>query len=171
MDRIREEQGYAYSVGSYFSARKHPGPFTVALQTKNESARQAIAETLAVIRRFRQEGATEEEVEAAKAYLVNSFPLRLISNADVAGMLPALEFYGLGLDYPDRYPDIIGSVTLAQVRAAAKQHLHPDQFLQVVVADLEKAGLEQTRTNAEASGGGEEQAATEEPNPAATMTE
>ena len=171
MDRIREEQGYAYSVGSYFSARKHPGPFTVALQTKNESARQAIAETLDVIRRFRQEGATEEEVEAAKAYLVNSFPLRLISNADVAGMLPALEFYGLGLDYPDRYPDIIGSVTLAQVRAAAKQHLHPDQFLQVVVADLEKAGLERTKTSVDASGGNTEPAATEEPNPATTMVE
>ena len=171
MDRIREEQGYAYSVGSYFSARKHPGPFTVALQTKNESARQAIAETLAVIRHFRQEGAAEEEVEAAKAYLTNSFPLRLISNSDVAGMLPVLEFYGLGLDYPDRYPDIIGSVTLEQVRAAAKQHLHPDQFLQVVVADLEKAGLEQAKTNANASGGNPEPATTEEPNPAATTAE
>ena len=171
MDRIREEQGYAYSVGSYFSARKHPGPFTVALQTKNESARQAIAETLAVIRHFRQEGATEEEVEAAKAYLTNSFPLRLISNSDVAGMLPVLEFYGLGLDYPDRYPDIIGSVTLEQVRAAAKQHLHPDQFLQVVVADLEKAGLEQTKTNANTSAGDTEHTATEEPNPAASVVE
>ncbi len=171
MDRIREEQGYAYSVGSYFSARKHPGPFTVALQTKNESAQQAIAETLAVIRHFRQEGATEEEVAAAKAYLTNSFPLRLISNSDVARMLPVLEFYGLGLDYPDRYPDIIGSVTLEQVRAAAKQHLYPDQFLQVVVADLEKAGLEQAKTNADASGGDTEQAATKEPNPAATTAE
>ena len=171
MDRIREEQGYAYSVGSYFSARKHPGPFTVALQTKNESAQQAIAETLAVIRHFRQEGATEEEVEAAKAYLTNSFPLRLISNTDVAGMLPVLEFYGLGLDYPDRYPDIISSVTLEQVRAAAKQHLHPDQFLQVVVADLEKAGLEQAKTNAAVSVGDTEQVATEEPDPAATVAE
>ena len=171
MDRIREEQGYAYSVGSYFSARKHPGPFTVALQTKNESAQQAIAETLAVIRHFRQEGATEEEVEAAKAYLTNSFPLRLISNSDVAGMLPVLEFYGLGLDYPDRYPDIIGSVTLEQVKAAAKQHLHPDQFLQVVVADLEKAGLGRAETNADAPVGDTEQAATEEPNPAAPMAE
>ncbi len=171
MDRIREEQGYAYSVGSYFSARKHPGPFTVALQTKNESARQAIAETLDVIRHFREEGAAEEEVEAAKAYLTNSFPLRLISNSDVAGMLPVLEFYGLGLDYPDRYPDIIGSVTLEQVRAAAKQHLHPGQFLQVVVADLEKAGLERAETNANASGGDTEQVVTEEPNPAATVAE
>ena len=86
-------------------------------------------------------------------------------------MLPVLEFYGLGLDYPDRYPDIIGSVTLEQVRAAAKQHLHPDQFLQVVVADLEKAGLEQTQTGVDASGGNTEPAVTEEPNPAATMTE
>ncbi len=171
MDRIREEQGYAYSVGSYFSARKHPGPFTVALQTRNESAQPAIAETLAVIRHFRQEGTTAEEVAAAKAYLVNSFPLRLISNSDVAGMLPVLEFYGLGLDYPDRYPDIIGSVTLEQVGAAAEQHLHPDQFLQVVVADLGKAGLEQTETNAGASAGGTEPAATEEPNPAATVAE
>ena len=171
MDRIREEQGYAYSVGSYFSARKHPGPFTVALQTKNESAQQAIDETLAVIRHFREEGATEEEVEAAKAYLINSFPLRLISNTDVAGMLPVLEFYELGLDYPDRYPDLIGSVTLEQVRAAAKHHLHPDQFLQVVVADLEKAGLEQARTSADTSFGDTEQAAREEPNPAATMAE
>lgn len=171
MDRIREEQGYAYSVGSYFSARKHPGPFTVALQTKNESARQAIAETLDVIRHFREEGAAEEEVEAAKAYLTNSFPLRLISNSDVAGMLPVLEFYGLGLDYPDRYPDIIGSVTLEQVRAAAKQHLHPGQFLQVVVADLEKAGLERAETNTNASGGDTEQEVTEEPNPAATVAE
>lgn len=171
MDRIREEQGYAYSVGSYFSARKHPGPFTVALQTKNESAQQAIAETLAVIRHFREEGATEEEVAAAKAYLTNSFPLRLISNSDVARMLPVLEFYGLGLDYPDRYPDIIGSVTLEQIRAAAKQHLYPDQFLQVVVADLEKAGLEQAKTNADASGGDTEQAATKEPNPDATAVE
>ncbi len=171
MDRIREEQGYAYSIGSYFSARKHPGPFTVALQTKNESAQQAIDETLAVIRHFREEGATEEELEAAKAYLINSFPLRLISNADVAGMLPVLEFYELGLDYPDRYPGIIGSVTLEQVRAAAKNHLHPDQFVQVVVADLEKAGLERAETSADVSGGNTEHTATEEPNPAATMAE
>ncbi len=171
MDRIREEQGYAYSVGSYFSARKHPGPFTVVLQTKNESAQQAIDETLAVIRHFREEGATAEEVEAAKAYLINSFPLRLISNTDVAGMLPVLEFYELGLDYPDRYPDIIGSVTLERVREAAKQHLHPDQFLQVVVTDLEKAGLEQAKTSADTSFGDTEQAATEEPNPAVTIAE
>ena len=141
MDRIREEKGYVYSIRSHFSARKHPGPFIVSLQTKNESALQAIDETFAVIRQFIEEGATEAELKAAKAYFINSFPLRLVSNRDVAGMLPVLEFYELGLDYPDRYAGIIRAVTLEQVKAATKNHLKPDQFFQVVVADLEKAGL------------------------------
>ena len=65
----------------------------------------------------------------------------LVSNRDVAALLPVMEFYELGLDYPDRYPDLIGQVTLEQVHNAAKTYLHPDQLLQVVVADLAEAGL------------------------------
>jgi zinc protease len=141
MDKIREELGLVYHVGSSFSARKHAGPFTVSLQTKNESATQALDETMQVIRRFTEAGPTDKELEAAKSYLINSFPLRLVSNRDVASLLPVLEFYELGLDYPDRYPTIIGSITREQVHAAAKSYLHPDRMLQVVVADLAQAGL------------------------------
>jgi zinc protease len=141
MDKIREELGLVYHVGSSFSARKHAGPFTVSLQTKNASAVQALDETMQVIRRFTEEGPTDKEVEAAKSYLINSFPLRLVSNRDVASLLPVLEFYELGLDYPDRYPTIIGNITREQVHAAAKSYLHPDRMLQVVVADLTQAGL------------------------------
>ena len=141
MDKIREEMGLVYHIGSSFSARKHAGPFTVSLQTKNASATQAVDETMQVIRRFIEEGPNDKEVTAAKAYLVNSFPLRLVSNRDVASLLPVLEFYDLGLDYPDRYPSLIGDITREQVQAVAKAHLHPDHILQVIVADLAQAGL------------------------------
>ena len=141
MDKIREELALVYSVSSGFTARKHPGPFMVGLQTKNASAAQAVEESVQVIRRFIEQGASKEELAAAKAYLINSFPLRLVSNRDVAALLPVMEFYELGLDYPDRYPDLIGQVTLEQVHNAAKTYLHPDQLLQVVVADLAEAGL------------------------------
>lgn len=141
MDKIREELGLVYHVGSSFSARKHAGPFTVSLQTKNESATQALDETMQVIRRFTEEGPTDKELEAAKSYLINSFPLRLVSNRDVSSLLPVIEFHELGLDYPDRYPTIIGGITREQVHTAAKSYLHPDQMLQVVVADLAQAGL------------------------------
>jgi len=141
MDKIREELALVYSIGSSFSARKHAGPFTVVLQTKNASASQAVEESLKVINHFVEEGPTEKELTEAKAYLVNSFPLRLVSNRDVAALLPVLEFYNLGLDYPDRYPTLIGQVTREQVHAAAKTYLHTDHLLRVVVADLAQAGL------------------------------
>ena len=141
MDKIREELALVYHVGSSFSARKHPGPFTVGLQTKNATATQALDESLQVIRRFIEQGPTDTELAAAKAYFINSFPLRLVSNRDVAALLPLLEFHELGLDYPDRYVDLINQVTLEQVHNAAKTYLHPDQLLQVVVADLAQAGL------------------------------
>lgn len=141
MDKIREELALVYSVGSSFSARKHAGPFTVVLQTKNTSTTQAVDESLKVITRFREEGPSEKELTEAKAYLVNSFPLRLVSNRDVAGLLPVLEFHNLGLDYPDRYPTLINQITREQVHTAAKTYLLPENLLQVIVADLSQAGL------------------------------
>jgi zinc protease len=142
MKRIREELGLVYHIGSNFSVRKHSGPFTISLQTKNASATQAIEETLQVLRQFIEQGMTQEELDAAKAYFINSLPLRLASNRDVANLLPVLEFYNLGLDYPDRYADLIGQVTLDKIKSVARTYLHPDQCLQVVVADLAAAGLE-----------------------------
>ncbi len=145
MDKIREELALVYHVSSGFTVRKHAGPFTVGLQTKNATATQALDESLQVIRRFIEQGPTEAELAAAKAYFINSFPLRLVSNRDVAALLPVLEFYELGLDYPDRYADLIGRVTLEQVHNAAKTYLHPDELLQVVVADLKQAGLDHSQ--------------------------
>lgn len=145
MKRIREELGLVYHIGSNFSPRKHVGPFYIALQTKNESALQAIEESLQVLRQLIDQGLTQEELDAAKAYLINSFPLRLASNRDVSSILPILEFYELGLDYPDRYADLIGQVTLEKVQSVANTYLRPDQLLQVVVADLAAAGLEKAQ--------------------------
>ena len=142
MKRIREELGLVYNIGSNFSPRQHAGPFYISLQTKNESTTQAIDEALQVLRQLIAQGLTQEELDAAKAYLINSFPLRLASNRDVAGILPIIEFHELGLDYPDRYADLIGQVTLDKIQNVAKTYLHPDQLLQVIVADLATAGLE-----------------------------
>lgn len=142
MKRIREELSLVYHVGSSFAVRKHAGPFLISLQTKNASATQAIDESLQLLRQFIEQGMTADELQAAKDYMINSFPLRLASNRDVAALLPILEFYGLGLDYPDRYAGLVGQVTLEQTHATAKTYFHPDRMLQVIVADLEAAGLQ-----------------------------
>ena len=136
-----------------------------------KAPQQAIAETLAVIRHFRQEGGNRRRSRSGKSLSHEQFSAPAHFQHGCRRNAPGPRVLWAGARLPDRYPDIIGSVTLEQVKAAAKQHLHPDQFLQVVVADLEKASLEQAKTNADVSGGNTEQAATEEPNPAVTVAE
>ena len=49
------------------------------------------------------------------------------------------EYYGLGLDYPERYPSLIGSVSKEDVLRAAKKYLDPEKYILVVVGDLREA--------------------------------
>jgi zinc protease len=141
MDNIRDNKGLAYDVHSGFSAQKEPGAFSVSIQTKNESANEVIAETLKEIRRIRTEPVSDKELADAKAYLTGSFPLKMDTYAKIAGMLTSIEIYNLGLDYPQKYPALINAVTREDIQRVAKEYLHPDSLVIVVVANLEKAKL------------------------------
>jgi zinc protease len=141
MDNIRDNKGLAYDVHSGFSARKEPGAFSVSIQTKNESANEVIEETFKEIRRIQRELVTEKELADAKAYITGSFPLKMDTYAKIAGMLTSVEIYGLGLDFPQKYPSLINAVTREDVQRVAKKYLHPDTMAIVVVADQKKAKL------------------------------
>jgi zinc protease len=141
MESIRNRRGLAYSVYSVFDPDKYTGSFQVSMQTKNESAGEAIRVAIEEIRKIREQGATEEELKAAKDYLIGSFPLRLDTNRKVATFLSQIEFFGLGLDYPERYPDLIRKVSREDVLRAAKLYLKPEKLIVVVVADQTKAAL------------------------------
>jgi zinc protease len=58
----------------------------------------------------------------------------------VANFLAQVEFFQLGLDYPDRYPDLIRKVTREDVQRVAKQYLHPERLISVLVGNQQKIG-------------------------------
>jgi len=142
MGEIRNKRGLAYSVGSYFDPGKYPGSFQIVLQTKNVSAREAITLSLQEMERIRKELVSEKELEGAKKYLVGSFPMRLDTQGKLVNFLTQVEYYGLGLDYPEKYPSLIRSVTLEEVLRVAKKYLHPEKYILVIVANLKEAGME-----------------------------
>jgi zinc protease len=141
MDNIRDEKGLAYDVHSYFSAKKYAGMFEAGLQTKNSSANIAIDEIVKEMKKIRTEPVSDKELADAKSYLTGSFPLRVDTNDKIAGFLVGVEFYDLGLDYIDKYKNYINSVSTADVLRVAKKYLHPEEFVLVVVGDMEKASL------------------------------
>ena len=74
------------------------------MQTKNDSAEEAIRIAREEIRKIREQPVSEQELNDAKEYLVGSFALRFDTNRKVAGFLTLVEYFGLGLDFPIAMP-------------------------------------------------------------------
>ncbi|MGH7256713.1 MAG: M16 family metallopeptidase, partial [Nitrospirales bacterium] len=142
MDTIRDKQGLAYGVFSSFEANLMPGAFVVSLQTRNETANQALRAVLAELEGMQQRPITDRELADAKAYLMGSFPLRLDTTQKLAEILTLVEFFDLGLEYFTNYPKWIEKVTKEDVLLAARTYLHPDRYALVVVGNLATAQIE-----------------------------
>jgi zinc protease len=140
MDSIRNEKGLAYSVYSHFSAERMRGEFQLVMQTKNETAREAIQIAKQEIGRIREALVSEQELGDAKDFLTGSFPLRLDTNRKVANFLAQVEYFQLGLDYPERYADLIRRITRDDVARVARQYLQPEKLITVIVGNLQKIG-------------------------------
>ncbi len=140
-DVIRDKNGWAYDVSSSFSGGLEPGAFSVRFQTKNETTMPAVQAALAEIRRMREVPVTARELDDAKAYLTGSFPLRMDTLSKMVSLMVGIELYGLGLDYLERYPQLINAVTAADVQRVAQKYLDPERFVLVVVGDLPKANV------------------------------
>ena len=138
MKEVREKRGYAYSVYSSFSPQAQPGPFQIVLQTKGAQADDALAVAREVLARFVAEGPSAAELKAAKQNLVGGFPLRLDSNRKILDNVALIGFYGLPLDYLDRYAANVERVSAADVKAAFARHVALDR-LSTVVAGGETA--------------------------------
>jgi len=141
---VRTKGGLAYSINSGFSATKEPGAFKVGMQTKGESAQEAVAKVREEIARMRETTVSEQELSDAKQYLTGSFPMKFDSNAKIAGLLAQIEFFGLGNDYLDTYKDRIDAVTAADVQRVAQKYLSPDDLILVVVGPSAQTGIQPT---------------------------
>ena len=133
MQEVREKRGLAYSVGSHFMPLTQSGPFEISLQTKKAQADEALGVVRTVLQRFIAEGPSAAELRAAKQNLVGSFPLRLDSNGKILDNVALIGFYGLPLDYLDRYAENVEKVSANDVRAAFARHVAIDRLVTVVV--------------------------------------
>jgi predicted Zn-dependent peptidase len=136
---IRTNQGLAYNVGSHFDiGRRFTGSFIAETETKAESTVKAINLMKEIIAGMTKEPVTDQELNAAREYIINSFMFGFTSPASIVTQRARLEFYGYAPDYLENYRDNISRVTKADVLAAARKHLRPDAFKLVVVGDATK---------------------------------
>ncbi|HWT71040.1 MAG TPA: pitrilysin family protein [Oxalicibacterium sp.] len=130
---VREKRGLTYGVYSFFNPMAQRGPFQIGLQTQKQQAARALQVVRSTLADFLRDGPTAAEVQAAKDNLIGGFALRLDSNRKILGSVAAIGFYDLPLDYLDRWPERIASVSAAEVQAAFNRKLQLDKLSTVVV--------------------------------------
>jgi zinc protease len=126
---VRDKQGLAYYAYSSFGGGKANSAWSARAGVDPGNVQRALESILDEVARLRTDLVTEAELADGKSYLIGSLPLGLESLSGVASLLLAIEQYGLGLDYLERYPGYIEAITREAVLEAAQQWLDPDRLV------------------------------------------
>jgi len=130
---VREKRGLSYSAYSYFLPMARRGPFILGLQTRADQADEALAVLRRTLTEFVEEGPTEKEMRAAIRHITGGYPLRIDSNREILEYIAMIGFYGLPLDYLERFNERVEAVTREQVVDAFRRRVHPDRMVTVIV--------------------------------------
>ena len=138
MSEVREKRGLAYSVFSYFSPGKDAGIFQAGLQTKSDQGSLALEVMSQTIANFIANGPTVSELLAAKANLVNGYPLRIDNNRKLLDNVSSIVWNDLPLNTMEIWTQQVEAVTLDQVTAAFQKYLAMDRMKIVVLGAQNK---------------------------------
>ena len=138
-DAVREEAGLAYEVRTVFDQDRLRGAFWAWVQTAKP--KEAIAIMFREIEKMQKDGAKKNELDDAQNYFAGSYPIRFSSNQGKLYEAVNIEIYQLGLDWADKYPGKIRALTLDEVNRAARERLHPGQYVMVVMGNVKKEDL------------------------------
>src|SRR5262249_39605311 len=137
--QVRDTEGLTYGIVSrFYDTGQADGPWAISLSVNPENIDKAVESSLNVVRKYVKEGISEKELEDSKSSLIGAFKVGLAMNAGISEKILEMETFGLGADYPDRYPELIKAVTKAQVDEAIRRHFHPDLATVVVAGEAKK---------------------------------
>ena len=120
MNRVRSDEGLAYSAGSSFAPGVYyEGVFRAYFQSKSATAAQATQIVLDEIERIRKERVTPDELETVKNNAIEIFPRFFSTPAAVAGTFANDEFTGRPAGYWETYRDNIRKVSVGDVLRVA----------------------------------------------------
>jgi zinc protease len=135
---IREDKGYAYSVGSNFTAGKYRGTFVAQSPVRTEVTEGTMREFLNEFKRIREDKVTATELENAKHAIIGAFALSLENPQTQINNLITQKLYNLPANYWDTYPAKIEALTVDDVQRVAQKYLDLNHLQIVAVGDASK---------------------------------
>ena len=136
---LREDKHWSYGARSVLVDARGQRPFFAYAPVQTDKTKESMQEVLKELNGILADRPpTEEELEKIKKNRILRLPGSWETIRAVAGSINEIVRFGLPDDYYDTYPQKIRALTLEEVARAAKNVLHPDKLIWVVVGDREK---------------------------------
>jgi zinc protease len=139
VENLRERNGYTYSPSSNVRHLRVASALTIGADVSTAVTAAALVETRYELGRLVVGGVTDEELEAARRYLVGTLLLETATQSGLASMLAALVASGVDPGYLWAHPTRVAKTERSAVDEAARRYWAPSALATVVVGDAESA--------------------------------
>ncbi|MDR2466684.1 MAG: insulinase family protein [Prevotellaceae bacterium] len=141
---LRERHSYTYGVYNSLTSDELAGRYSLtsgnsAASVKAAATDSALTQIFVELNRMISEPVSDEELRDAKAFLAGEFGRALANASIIAAQAVNIDKYSLPKNYYGTFLQRLEAVTKADVQAAARKYLHPDNALIVVTADESRA--------------------------------
>ena len=137
---VRNNEGLAYSAGSFYRARAGYGVFGTYVFTKTDSTYQAMSLISSILKDVAAGSITENELAWAIKSTLNGFIFSFEQPAQIAMQQMTIAFEKLPDDYLKSYRRRIESVTRKDLQRVAAKYLDEKKRLTLILGDTDKFG-------------------------------
>jgi zinc protease len=136
--RLREEKGWTYGAGSYFSGSHYTGTFTAYSGVKFDASDSSVSEVIHMVKDYANNGIDQQELDYTKKAISQSEALKYEDPYQKLFFLKNIIDYDLPENYAELQNGVLQGMTKAEVDALAKKWLDPDHMVIMVVGDKAK---------------------------------
>ncbi|MBW4560812.1 MAG: insulinase family protein [Mojavia pulchra JT2-VF2] len=128
---LREKQGLAYEVSAFYPTRLFPGSFVVYMGTAPENTSIALRGLHTEVDLLCTTEVSANALQAAKNKILGQYALGKQTNGQIAQIYGWYEILGLGIEFDQKFQEMIASVNAADAMAAAFRYLQ-EPYLSLV---------------------------------------
>jgi zinc protease len=139
MQEIRVKRGWSYGAGCALRRSRLPHWFEIWTAAAIDVAGPCVRLTLDLLADYAANGPTDDEVDFARSYLVGAMPFHVATARQRMQLAVRDAVFDLPDGYTAKLPEALAQLTAADVRAACKRHLRPEDAVTVAVTTAEDA--------------------------------
>lgn len=132
----REDKGLTYGIYSYLSLADKSPLIRGGFSSTKENYEEVVSILNAEWNKFGQKGATKQEVEDAKNFLISSYNLRFASITNLSDILLYMQKDNLGLDFLQKRNENVKNVSIDDVNQAARKYFTTDNLVSVNIGQF-----------------------------------